>query len=108
MDGFSGFYDQVDNHYWQLFGSSFIMGVITAGMQYSQNNTNTTSQIGGFYNPTVGQTMAGSLGQQLGQTGMMITQKQLNIAPTITVRQGYKFTIMMTADVELKPYKQGI
>lgn len=108
VDGFSGFYDQVDNHYWQLFGSSFIMGVITAGMQYSQNNTNTTSQIGGFYNPTVGQTMAGSLGQQLGQTGMMITQKQLNIAPTITVRQGYKFTIMMTADVELKPYKQGI
>lgn len=108
VDGFQGFYDQVDNHYWQLFGSSFIMGVITAGMQYSQNNTSTTSQIGGFYNPTVGQTMAGSLGQQLGQTGMMITQKQLNIAPTITVRQGYKFSIMMTADLVLKPYKQGI
>lgn len=108
VDGFSGFYDQVDNHYWQIFGASFVMGVITAGMQYSQNNTNTTSQIGGFYNPTVGQTMAGSLGQQLGQTGMMITQKQLNVAPTITVRQGYKFTIMMTADVELKPYKQGM
>ncbi len=107
VDGFQGFYDQVDNHYWQLFGSSFIMGVITAGMQYSQNNTSTTSQIGGFYNPTVGQTMAGSLGQQLGQTGMMITQKQLNIAPTITVHQGYKFSIMMTADLVLKPYKQG-
>lgn len=105
--GFSGFYDQVDNHYWQIFGASFVMGVITAGMQYSQNNTQTTSQIGGFYNPTVGQTMSGSLGQQLGQTGMMITQKQLNVAPTITVRQGYKFSIMMTADIELKPYKQG-
>ncbi len=108
VDGFSGFYDQVDNHYWQLFGASFVMGVVTAGMQYSQNSTNPTTQTGGFYNPTVGQTMAGSLGQQLGQTGMMITQKQLNIAPTITVRQGYKFTVMMTADVELKPYKQGM
>lgn len=106
--GFSGFYDQVDNHYWQIFGASFVMGVITAGMQYSQNSTQSTSQIGGFYNPTIGQTAAGSLGQQLGQTGMMITQKQLNVAPTITVRRGYKFTVMMTADVELKPYKQGI
>ena len=105
--GFSGFYDQVDNHYWTIFGSSFVMGVITAGMQYSQNSTSSTSQIGGFYNPTIGQTAPGSLGQQLGQTGMMITQKQLNVAPTITVRQGYKFSIMMTADVELKKYKQG-
>ena len=106
--GFSGFYDQVDNHYWALFGSSFVMGVITAGMQYSQNSTNTSSQITDGYAPSVGQTMASSLGQQLGQTGMMITQKQLNTAPTITVRQGYKFTIMLTADIVLKPYKQGM
>lgn len=109
--GFSGFYDQVDNHYWRIFGASFVMGVITAGMQYSQNNTNSNVQSGGYGftnpNPTVGQTVAGSLGQQLGSTGMMITQKNLNIAPTITIRQGYKFTIMMTADVALKPYKQG-
>lgn len=109
--GFSGFYDQVDNHYWRIFGASFVMGVITAGMQYSQNNTNSNVQSGGYGftnpNPSVGQTVAGSLGQQLGSTGMMITQKNLNIAPTITIRQGYKFTIMMTADVALKPYKQG-
>lgn len=109
--GFAGFSDQVDNHYWRIFGASFVMGVITAGMQYSQNNTNSNVQTGGYGftnpNPSVGQTLSGSLGQQLGQTGMMITQKNLNIAPTITIRQGYKFTIMMTADVALKPYKQG-
>lgn len=109
--GFNGFYDQVDNHYWRIFGSSFVMGVITAGMQYSQNNTNSNVQAGGIGftnpNPSVGQTVAGSLGQQMGQTGMMMTQKNLNIAPTIIVRQGYKFTIMLTADVILKPYQQG-
>ena len=108
--GFNGFYDQVDNHYWQLFGTSFVMGVITAGMQYSQNNTNQVVATGGIGitnpNPSVGQTVSGSLGQQLGQTSMMVAQKSLNIAPTITVRQGYKFTIMLTADIVLKPYKQ--
>lgn len=106
--GFSGFSDQVDNHYWKIFGSSFVMGVITAGMQYSQNNTNPNVQAGGlgFSNaPDVGQTLSGSLGQQLGQTALQITSKQLNVAPTIIVRQGYKFTIMLTADVQLKPYK---
>ena len=112
MSGFTGFYDQVDNHYWRLFGTSFVMGVITAGMQYSQNNTNSTVSNGGIGftnpNPSVGQTVAGSLGQQLGQTSMMVTQKNINTAPTITVRQGYKFTIMLTADIVLKPYKQGI
>ena len=110
VSGFSGFYDQVDNHYWSIFGSSFVIGMITAGMQYSQNNTNPNVQIGGIgvsTTPTVGQTVAGSLGQQLGQTAMMITQKGLNVAPTLTIRQGYMFTVMLTADVALKPYNQN-
>lgn len=110
VSGFSGFYDQVDNHYWSIFGSSFVIGMITAGMQYSQNSTNPNVQIGGIgvsTTPTVGQTVAGSLGQQLGQTAMMITQKGLNVAPTLTIRQGYMFTVMLTADVALKPYNQN-
>lgn len=108
VSGFSGFYDQVDNHYWSIFGSSFVIGIITAGIQYSQNNTNPNVQIGGIgvsTNPTIGQTVAGSLGQQLGQTALVVTQKGLNIAPTLTIRQGYMFTVMLTADVTLKPYQ---
>ena len=109
LTGYSGFYDLVDNKYWQIFGSSFIIGVISAAMQYSQNNTNSNVQVGGNgvitnANPTVGQTLAGSLGQQLGQTGIMITQKNLNVQPTIIIRSGYQFNVMMTADMVLKPY----
>lgn len=107
--GFSGFSDQVDNKYWKIFGSSFIMGVITASMQYSQNNTNPNVQVGGIGisnpDPTFGQTVAGSLGQQLGQTGMMITQKNLNVKPTIIIRAHYPFNIILAADLALKPYK---
>ncbi len=102
MEGYSGFYDQVDNHYWKIFGASFVMGVITGAMQYSQNNSNTNVQAGG--NPTVGQTMSSSLGQQLGQTGLAITQKNLNVSPTIVIRPNYPFNIMITADLELKPF----
>lgn len=101
IEGYGGFYDQVDNHYFRLFGASFIMGVITGAMQYSQNN-NTPVALGA--NPTVGQTVAGSLGQQMGQTGMMITQKNLSIAPTIVIRPNYPFSLLITADLNLKPF----
>lgn len=108
--GYSGFYNPegIDNHYWQIFGSSFIMGVITGAMQLSQNNTNANAQAGGngFTNndPTVGQTLSGSLGQQLGQTGLAITNKGLQVQPTITIPPGYQFNIMLTADLILTPY----
>lgn len=110
LAGFDGFSDIVDNHYWQLFGTSFIMGVITGGMQYSQNNTNANVQTGGIgvttnTDPTVGQTLSGSLGQQLGQTGLAVTNKALNVAPTIIIRQGMQFNIMLTATLVLRPYR---
>jgi type IV secretion system protein TrbI len=100
--GFSGFYDQVDNHYLQIFGSSFIIGVITAGMEYSQNSNSTSLNNGSGF----GSTLSASLGQQMGQTGLMIAQKNINVAPTIIIRQGYTMNIMTTADLILMPYKQ--
>lgn len=109
LEGYAGFSDEVDNKYWKLFGTSFIMGVITAGMQYSQNNTNANVQSGGIgvttnTNPSFGQTLSGSLGQQLGQTGLMVTQKNLNVQPTLIIKPGYLFNIMITADLVLRPY----
>ena len=106
LAGYAGFADQVNNHYLKLFGASFIMGVITGAMQYSQNNTSATTQSGGAYNPTVGQTMSGALGQQLGQTGLAITNKGLNVSPTIIIRQGYTFNILLTADLILSSIKK--
>jgi type IV secretory pathway VirB10-like protein len=108
LEGYTGFYDEVDNKYWKIFGSSFIMGVITGAMQYSQNNTNANVQTGGIgvttnNNPSVGTTLSGSLGQQLGQTGLAITQKNLNLPPTLIVKPGYLFNIMLTADMTLRP-----
>ncbi len=110
LSGANGLSDQVDNHYWSMIGTSAVMGVITASMQYSQNNTNANVQSGGGGlgytnpNPTVGQTLSGSLGQQLGQTGMAITNKQLNVAPTITIRKGMPYYVMPVQTIVLDDY----
>ncbi|MCA8270397.1 TrbI/VirB10 family protein [Burkholderia vietnamiensis] len=97
--GYAGFFDKVDNHYVKTFASAAVIAVLGAGVQLSQpNNGNSNSN-----QPSVSQTLGASLGQQLGQTGMTITQKNLNIQPTLTVAPGYRFNIMVTADCVLEP-----
>lgn len=109
--GYAGFYNPegVDNHYWQIYSSSAIIGVITGGIQLSQNNTNANVQSGGIgvttnNDPSVGQSMAGSLGQQMGQAGLNIMNKNVNVQPTLTIPPGYEFNIQITADLQLIPY----
>lgn len=99
LEGYSGFYDKVDNKYWKIFGSSFVIGVITGAMEYSQSANGNTN------NPNMQQTVANGIGQQLGQTGLAITNKNLNVQPTLTIRTGYRFNIMLTKDIKLKAFK---
>lgn len=105
--GTSGVTGEVNNHYGRIYGSAMVMGVITAGMQYSQNNSNPNAQSGSAYvSPTVSQSLAAGLGQQLGQAGLQVTQKNLNVQPTIEIPASQQINIMLTADIVLKPLNQ--
>lgn len=99
LSGYSGFYDQVDNHYFRIFGASFVMGVITGAMQYSQNNSYNNNQA-----LNAGQVMSNSLGQQMGQTSLLLANKNINVKPTIIIRPNYPFNIMIVSDLDLLPY----
>jgi type IV secretory pathway VirB10-like protein len=100
--GYGGFTDQVDNHYLRIFGSALLMSAITAGAAYSQQNQNT----GTIYAPNAQSTLSSALGQQLGQATVQMITKNLNIAPTLEIRPGYRFNILVTKDLTLsKPYE---
>jgi len=100
--GYAGFFDEVDNHYFKVFGNAILMSIISAGVQISQPNNggngNNSNQ-----GPSVSQTVGAALGQQIGQTALTITQKNLNIQPTLKIRPGYEFNVMVTADMILPP-----
>lgn len=97
--GYSGFQDQVDNHYVRIFGSAFLMSSITAGIAVSsQNNGSQQTQ-------TPSDQVMASMIQQMGQVGTQMIQKNLNIAPTLMIRPGYKFNIFITKDLKLEPLK---
>lgn len=93
--GYAGFDGDVDNHYLRLFGGAVMMTIISAGAQLSQPKQ-TASTIAA---PTMGQTMAGALGQQLGEVGTQMAQRNLQIQPTIKQGPGYRFNIMVTKDI---------
>jgi type IV secretion system protein TrbI len=99
--GQSGFRDQVDNHYERLIGFALLTSAFSAGIELSQN-TNQYSTTG---IPTNSQVVTQALGQQLGELGITITQKNLNIRPTIKVRVGYRFNVRVDRDIAFEaPY----
>ena len=97
--GFAGFADEVDNHYMKIFGSAVAMSAFSAVAQLSQ-----PGQAAPNTAPSMGQTMSASLGQQLGQVGSQMAQKNMAVQPTIVIRPGYLFNVMITKDLVLDPY----
>ena len=97
--GYAGLYDQVDNHYVKIFGTALLMSLFSAGVQLSQPQPNANSS--DVYSSQ--QIIAGSVGQQLGNAGVQVIQKGLDIAPTLIIRPGYLFNIMVTKDLVVAP-----
>ncbi len=96
--GLSGFRDKVDNHYGKLIAIAAVTSIFAAGVELSQRQNN--GGTGAVYaQPTVNQTISAAVGQQIGQLGTTIAQKQLNVQPTITIPIGYRFTIRVRKDL---------
>jgi len=99
--GYAGFRDQVNNHYFRLFSSAFLMSGITAGIAMSQPQT---LSLGTRQNAS--SAMSEALGQQLGQVTAQLIARNMNIAPTLEIRPGYRFNVIVTKDLTFfRPYK---
>lgn len=94
--GYGGFADEVNNHYWRIFGNALLLSVFSAGLQLSQPQPNSTSN--GYDSQQI---MAAELGRQLGQLGSEMTRRNLDIQPTLEIRPGYRFNVMVTKDIVL-------
>jgi len=96
--GYSGFHDKVNNHYWRIFGQALLVSLITAGVQLSQPDR------GSWIEP-IGreQEVAGVFGRQAGQLGSQIAGRNLAVQPTLEIRPGLRFTVLVNKDVILEP-----
>ncbi|MBL9381143.1 hypothetical protein JNS11_29085 [Klebsiella pneumoniae] len=99
--GYAGFKDRVNNHYWRLFSSAVLMSAVTAGVTLSQDQGQDDGD-----GVSASQAMSQALGQQLGQVTAQLIARNMNIAPTIEIRPGYRFNVIVTKDMTFsKPYE---
>lgn len=105
LGGYSGFHDKVNNHWLKLISSAFLMSGITASVviatDRSKNNSNNNSSSNNT-NDQLRQAMA----TQFGNVISRVIERNLNVSPTLEIRAGYQFNVMVTRDIVFKkPYK---
>jgi type IV secretion system protein VirB10 len=99
--GMAGLRDLADSHWLRTFGSALLMSAIIAGTSLSQPHYSGygTSQ-------NAGSVLSEALGQSLGTAMSQLLEKNLNVAPTLKIRAGFRFNVMAVKDlVFTQPYR---
>jgi len=103
--GYAGLTDEVNNHYLRIFGSAMVMSLITGGMSYAVDSMSGNSGSSQSDKPTMQDEMGTALATQLGQASLQLLQQSVNIKPTLEIRPGYRFNLVVVKDVIFdRPY----
>jgi type IV secretion system protein VirB10 len=103
MSGYGGYEDEIDNHYLRIFGSAILMSLFTGGVAYTLDTVDTSRNDDD--SPSVQNEMTAALASQLGQTTATLLQKNLSIKPTLEIRPGFRFNVIVTKDLAFNaPY----
>ena len=101
LQGLAGLTGDIDNHWGTVFKNVLMMSVFGAGVQVAAGGAS-----GGTGSANSTQLIAASLGQQLGQAGLSIIKRSMNIQPTINIASGDNFKILLTRDFIMpSPYR---
>jgi type IV secretion system protein VirB10 len=98
--GETGLKDQVNHHYFQIFGASVAVGAI-AGL--AEAGTNTSSV--GLPQTTTDAYRQG-VAASLAQSSTHILDRFLNLLPTITIREGHRVKVYLMQDLLVPDYNQ--
>jgi type IV secretion system protein VirB10 len=114
--GYAGFSDQVNNHYLKTYGAAALLSVISAGQMVGQmgafgGGMGFSGPYGYGYATPNQMSLLSEMGgaaasQQLGQVAQGSLQQGMSIPPTLEIRPGYQFNVMVTNDLVLPgPYR---
>jgi len=93
-EGYAGLEDEVDYHTWRLIKGVALSTLLGVGAQLSVNNSN----------DDLLSALRQSAQDSANQAGQQITQRNLSIQPTITVRPGWPLRAILSKDLVLQPY----
>jgi type IV secretory pathway VirB10-like protein len=101
--GYAGVSDEVNNHYLATFGTAAAMALISAGQAVGQIAAYNNQSYGAYGYPSqwqmASQTAGSGASGRLGNAGEQVISKNLNRAPTLTVRPGFELNVILTSDL---------
>jgi type IV secretion system protein VirB10 len=92
-EGFAGLQDGVDYHWWDLAKAAGLSTLLNVGAELAVDDQDRLLRA--IRNG--GQDTINDAGQQ-------IVRRQLNVAPTLTIRPGFPVRVIVTRDLVLEPY----
>jgi type IV secretion system protein VirB10 len=94
--GFSGLEDEVDYHWWDLIKAATLSTLLSVGSELGSNRDESD---------LVRALRRGSQ-DSVNNTGQQLVRRQLNIQPTLTIRQGFPVRVIVNRDLVMAPYGQ--
>jgi type IV secretion system protein VirB10 len=92
--GYAGLEDGVDYHWGELFKAAALSTLLSIGSQAGSSDEESE----------IVRALRQGAGDSISQTGQQIVSRQLNIAPTLTIRPGFPVRVIVTHDLVLEPY----
>ena len=93
--GYAGLEDGVDYHSWRLLKGIAMATLLGVGTELSFGDGESD----------LFRAIRESTQQNTAQVGQRLTEKNLNIQPTITIRPGWPLRVIVQQDILLRPYK---
>ena len=94
--GFSGLEDEVDYHWWDLAKAAALSTLLSSGAEMGSSSDESD---------LVRALRRGSQ-DSINNTGQQLVRRQLNIQPTLTIRQGFPVRVIVNRDLVMAPYGQ--
>lgn len=92
--GFSGLEDDVDYHWGQLFRAAALSTLLGIGTELGSSDDESD----------IAKAIRESAQDSVSDVGQQIVRRQLDVQPTLTIRQGFPVRVIVNRDLMLAPY----
>jgi len=95
--GFAGVQDKADYHWWSVTKAAALSTLLSVGAELAMDDND----------DRLVRAIRNGAQNTFNDAGQKIVDRQLNIAPTLTVRPGFPVRVLITQDLILEPYGEN-
>ncbi|WP_410171187.1 TraB/TrbI/VirB10 family type IV secretion system protein [Brucella intermedia] len=92
--GYAGLEDGIDYHWWDLMKAAGLSTLLGIGTELATDDEDRLIRA-----------IRDGAQDTINQAGQQIVQRQLQVAPTLTIRPGFPVRVIVTRDLVLEPYR---